>query len=166
MIEASLTFIDKVNKEFSLDPKIIIDIGSMDRNLKIGARAQFPDSQYIGIDFEMGDNVDFVMDAYELKKHFKREYFDAVLCLHLFEHIAKPWKILKQIDYILSQDGLLYISIPTIGYPLHGYPGDYWRVTEQCVREVIFEGYEVLFIEHAKSTYNKHPFINGVGRKL
>jgi predicted SAM-dependent methyltransferase len=166
MIESSLYFIDRVNKEFDLIPKRVADIGSMDRNLKIGARAQFPDSEYMGIDMEEGPNVDVIADVYKLNKRFAPGRFDAVLCLHLFEHLARPWLALEQIDYVLVDLGLLYVSMPTIGYPVHDYPGDYWRCTEQSMKEVIMDGYEVLSIEQAKSTYNKHPFINCLGRKL
>lgn len=166
MIESSLRFIDRVNEEFSLNPKRVADIGSMDRNLKVGARAQFPDSEYLGIDFEEGPNVDIVADVYMLDRQFAPARFDAVLCLHLFEHLARPWLALEQINYVLVNSGLLYVSMPTIGYPVHNYPGDYWRCTEQSMEEVIMDGYEVLSMERAKSTYSKHSFINCLGKKL
>lgn len=166
MIEASLLFIENTNKRHNLSPKRILDIGSKDRNLKVGARAQFPNSEYIGIDLEKGSNVDMIADAYRLNSYFEKDRFDAVLCLHLFEHVARPWIILENIKFILQTGGIMYVSIPTIGYPVHNYPGDYWRVTEQAVREVIFDGYDVLDIEHAKSTYRKYNFINGAGVKI
>ena len=88
-----------------------------------------------------------------------------MLCLHLLEHIARPWLVLKQVDYVLTNLGLLYVSIPTIGYPVHNHPGDYWRPTEQAVGEVIMDGYEIISLEHAKSPRGKHPFINCLGRR-
>lgn len=166
MIEASLSFIEMVNKNYNLKPSRVLDIGSKDRNLKVGARAQFPDSEYIGIDVELGSNVDMIVDAYKMNSFFQRDRFDAVLCLHLFEHVARPWIILDNIKFILQTGGVMYVSIPTIGYPVHNYPGDYWRVTEQTVKEVIFDGYNVLEIEQANTTYSKHPFINGAGVKI
>jgi predicted SAM-dependent methyltransferase len=148
MLEASLRFIKDVNSKFDLKPRRVIDIGSKDRNLKIGARDMFPNSEYIGVDMEQGSNVDMIADAYHLDKQFSRGRFDAVLCLHLFEHVAKPWLVFRQVDYLLPDDGLFYVSVPTIGYPIHNYPGDYWRA-----------------LEHAASTFSRHPFINCVGRK-
>jgi hypothetical protein len=53
--------------------------------------------------------------------------------------------------------------MPTVGYPVHEHPGDYWRATEQAMKEVIFKGYEILSLEHAKSTYGKHPVIHCLG---
>ena len=166
MLEPTLDFIEAVNKEFDLHPKRVIDLGSKDRNKKVGARAHFPDSQYVGVDLEDGPNVDVIADAYRLNHRFHPGRFDAVLCLHLLEHIARPWLVMKQIDYVLVDLGLLYVSIPTIGYPVHNYPGVYWRPTEQDIREVIMDGYEVLSLEHTKSPRGKHPFINALGRKL
>lgn len=163
MIEATLYWIERINDELDLNPARVMDIGSMDRNLKVGARKQFLDSEYIGVDFADGPNVDVIADAYRLDKVFGPSTFDAVLSMHLFEHLARPWLVLEQIAYVLTDTGLLYVSMPTIGYPVHNYPGDYWRVTEQSMREVFMEEYEVLSLEHAKSTYHKHPFINCLG---
>lgn len=165
MIEASLDFIQKVNYENDLCPTRVLDVGSKDRNLKDGARALFPGAEYIGVDLEEGPNVDLMVNAYYLERFFSKKSFDAVLCLHVFEHLGRPWVVLDQVDRILVDGGLLYVSMPTIGYPVHNHPGDYWRITNQGMQEIIMEGYEILAIEDAFSTYSKHPFINCVGRK-
>ena len=167
MIEPTLYWIDRVNLEFDLHPKRVLDIGSREQKGRGGARDLFPDSQFVGIDIVEGSNVDEIVDAYDLYPHFKANYFDAVLCLHVIEHLHSIHIVLEEIDIVLTQPGgYLYVSIPTIGYPVHNHPGDYWRLTEQAVREVIMDGYEVLSLEHAKSPRGKHPFINCLGRKL
>ena len=166
MLEPTLYWIEAVNEEFDLKPKRVLDIGSREQKGRSGARDLFPDTYYVGVDIKEGENVDVVIDAYRLEKRFAPGQFDAVLCLHLLEHIARPWLVLKQVDYVIVDLGLLYVSIPTIGYPVHNHPGDYWRLTEQAVREVIMDGYEVLSLEHARSPRGKHPFINCLGRKI
>ena len=165
MLEPTLYWIDRVNLEFDLHPKRVLDIGSREQKGRGGARELFPDSEYIGIDIVEGSNVNVIADACYLDQRFQLGEFDAVLCLHLLEHIARPWLVMKQVHYVLISHGLLYVSIPTIGYPVHNHPGDYWRPTEQAIREVIMDGYEVLSLEHAKSPRGKHPFINCLGRK-
>ena len=165
MIEPTLYWIDRVNLEFDLHPKRVLDIGCREQRDRRRAREMFPDSQFIGVDLVEGPNVDTIADAYYLDRRFQLGEFDAVLCLHLLEHIARPWLVLEQVDYVLADKGYLYVSIPTIGYPVHNHPGDYWRPTEQAVREVIMDGYEVLSLEHTKSPRGKHPFINCLGRK-
>jgi SAM-dependent methyltransferase len=166
MLEPTLDFIKAVNAEFDLQPSRVIDIGSREQKDRSGARDLFPLSQYLGVDIKDGPNVDVVADAYNLDHRFHPGRFDAALCLHLLEHIARPWLVMKQVDYVLADLGLLYVSVPTIGFPVHNHPGDYWRPTEQAVREVIMDGYEVLSLEHARSPRGKHPFINCLGRKL
>lgn len=165
MLEPTLYWIEAVNHELDLKPKRVIDIGCREQKNRSGARELFPDSQYVGVDMVEGPNVDVIADAYHLDKRFAPGRFDAALCLHLLEHIARPWEVLWQVDYVLENMGLLYVSIPTIGYPIHNHPGDYWRPTEQAVREVIMDGYEVLSLEHARSPRGKHPFINALGRR-
>jgi SAM-dependent methyltransferase len=166
MLEPTLYWLAAVNRELDLKPKRVVDLGSREQKNRSGARDLFPDSQFVGVDIRDGLNVDVIADAYHLDKRFAPGRFDAVLCLHLLEHIARPWLVLKQVDYVLVDLGLLYVSVPTIGYPIHNAPGDYWRPTEQAVREVIMDGYEVLSLEHARSPRGKHPFINCLGRKL
>ena len=163
MIEATLDWIKIVNNEFDLNPKRVLDVGSKGKSAVV--RKLFPNSRYLGIDIAEGPNVDEIVDAYCLDERFVHMRFDAVLCLHLLEHTASPWLVLEQIDQVLINSGYLYAAMPTVGYPIHNHPSDYWRATEQAMREVIMEGYEILSLEHCKSTYGKHPVINCLGRK-
>lgn len=165
MIESTLTWISNMNQEYNIKPVRVLDIGSWDYNGN--PRHLFPDSKYIGIDIKDGPNVDEVVDAYDLYPHFKANHFDAVLCLHLFEHLKYIHYVLEEIDVVLIQPGgYLYVAMPTLGYPKHEYPKDYWRITEDTMREVIMDGYEILSLEHAKSKFGKHPIINCLGIKI
>jgi predicted SAM-dependent methyltransferase len=161
MIDRTLEWIEEVNREFRLKPKRVLDVGSRDTNGN--PRYLFPDSEYIGIDFIEGENVDRVIDAHDLSSEFSPNHFDTVLCLHLLEHVARPWLVLEEINWVIKDEGYLYVAMPTVGYPVHEHPGDYWRATEQAMKEVIFNGYEILSLEHAKSTYGKHPVIHCLG---
>ncbi len=165
MIESTLTWIEKVNSDFHIKPKRVLDIGSLDHNGN--PRSLFPYSKYTGIDIQEGNNVDDVIDAYNLYPHFKGNQFDAVLCLCLFEHLKYIHRVLEEIDVVLTQPGgYLYVTMPTLGFPKHEYPKDYWRITEETMREVIMFGYDVLSLEHTKSEFGKHPIINCLGIKL
>ena len=165
MLESTLNWIEGVNEDFSIMPKRVLDVGSREQKDRSGARDLFPNSEYIGIDLEPGPNVDMVVDAYWLGGYFGNNYFDAILCLHVLEHLARPWIVVGWTRNVLRSNGHLYISVPTIGYPVHNAPGDFWRPTEQAVREVFMDGYEVLSLEHAESPRGKHPFINCLGVK-
>jgi len=163
MIECTLEWIERVNKEFRIKSKNVLDVGSLDSNGS--PRYLFPTSEYIGIDIKRGKGVDFVIPAQNIRKHFLKGYFDTVLCLHLFEHISDFWNVLDEVNYVLAKDGYFYVSVPTIGFPVHNVPRDFWRFTELAVRDVFMEGYNILSLEHGKSKFGKHPIINCLGRK-
>ncbi len=164
MIERTLDWISDMNQEHNIKPVRVLDIGSREYNGN--PRHLFPDSEYIGIDIKDGLNVDEVVDAYNLYPHFKANTFNAVLCLCLFEHLKHIHYVLEEIDVVLTQPGgYLYVAMPTLGYPKHEYPKDYWRITEETMREVIMEGYKVINLEHAKSKFGKYPMINCLGIK-
>ncbi len=165
MIEYVLDWIENVNLKFDIKPQRVLDVGSKDHNKKLGARHLFPDSEYIGIDIAEGSNVDIIIDAYRLSNHFSPKKFDAVLCVHLLEHLARPWVVLEQIYRVLCPEGYLYLSVPTFGYPKHNYPGDYWRATHEAVSEVFMDGYDILTISNGATTFGKHPIINCLGVK-
>jgi SAM-dependent methyltransferase len=99
---------------------------------------------------------------------FPDQHFDAVLCNAMLEHDRYFWKTLAEIRRVVRIGGLVVIGAP--GYrrsprpsrfrrllakvsaerwpirraaptfPLHNFPGDYYRFSEQAFREVFFEG--------------------------
>jgi SAM-dependent methyltransferase len=164
MIDRTLTWIEETNEEHKIQPARILDIGSRDTNGS--PRPLFPDSEYTGIDIHEGAGVDIVMDAHMLFKHFDENHFDAVLCLNLLEHATNPWRVMRQIEFVLEDGGYLYVSVPAIGFPYHGSPKDYWRMTEHALRDVIMDGYNILSFEHGASSYGKYPIMDCMGVKI
>jgi len=135
MIEDTLKWIERINKQFDIRPKRVLEIGSMDTNGS--PRQYFPESEYIGIDIKPGKGVDYVIPVQDIGFHFFMNQFDAVLCLYVLEHIDDLWVGFNQIDRALSKHGYLYITVPGIGFPVHSRPKDYWRFTEYAIRDVI-----------------------------
>lgn len=163
MIDRTINWINEVNKRHDIKPARVLDIGSKDYNGT--PKLLFPESEYIGIDMQEGPNVDMVVNAYDLSI-FVANWFDAVLCLNVLEHLADIGAVLDEIDVVLADGGYFYVSMPTLGFPRHDYPGDYWRSTEESMREFIMKDYEVLSLELGHSRYGKHPIIDCLGRKL
>ena len=162
MIPRTLEWIEEVNIRFDLNPKNILEIGSIDTN---GSPRNLFSGEYLGVDIKAGKGVDLVLSGYLIADYFCKDLFDAVLCLQLFEHTAKPWKIIENIHHVLKSGGLFYVSIPTFGYPKHEHPKDYWRLSEEAMREVIMEDFKILDFEYGKSRYGKYPMINCLGIK-
>jgi len=186
MIEDTLKWIERINRQFDIRPKRILEIGSMDTNGS--PRQYFPESEYIGIDIKPGKGVDMVIPAQDIGIHFFMDHFDAVLCLYVLEHVDYCWIILDKIfdavlclyvlehvdycwiildkiDKVLSKHGYLYIAVPGIGFPVHSRPKDYWRFTEYAIRDVIMKDYKIISLEHGKSKFGKYPIINCLGVK-
>lgn len=58
------------------------------------------------------------------KMKFKDDFFDAVICLEVFEHLDNPYQALTEIQRVLRPGGKLMISIPNhLGGHIVIYPG-------------------------------------------
>jgi SAM-dependent methyltransferase len=85
---------------------------------------------------------------------FKKDWFDLVVCSSTLEHDKRFWLSLAEMKRVMRPGGLLVIGVPgyvkdeerdqgrsTLTYRVH-YRFDYYRFSEQAVREVFFEGME------------------------
>ena len=85
---------------------------------------------------------------------FKKESFDLVVCCSTLEHDKRFWLSVAEMKRVMRPGGLLVIGVPgyvkdaerdqgrsTLTYRVH-YKFDYYRFSEQAVREVFFDGLE------------------------
>jgi SAM-dependent methyltransferase len=85
---------------------------------------------------------------------FKDGTFDLVVCCSTLEHDKRFWLSVAEMKRVLRPGGLLVIGVPgyvkdeerdvgrsTLTYRVH-YKFDYYRFSEQAVREVFFDGME------------------------
>ena len=85
---------------------------------------------------------------------FKSDSFDLVVCCSTLEHDKRFWLSVAEMRRVTRPGGLLVIGVPgyvkdeehdqgraTLTYRVH-YRFDYYRFSEQAVREVFFEGME------------------------
>jgi SAM-dependent methyltransferase len=108
----------------------------------------FPGSaKQIGLDVNAGPNVDVVGDAHELSKVLT-EKFDVVYSISVFEHLVMPWKAVLEINKILNDGGLLYISTHPC-WPAHALPWDFYRFQKDSFRGLLnaATGFEILYLE-------------------
>mgnify|MGYP001567437790 CR=1 FL=1 len=153
----------------------VLEIGSL--NINGTARDYFKADEWVGIDMIAGKDVDLVVNAHDIHIYWQFQVFDTIVCMNTLEHDNKFWLTLEQINKVLKKGGLLIYAQPTINFPIHDHPGDYWRLTKQALQEVIFEGFEVLDIEevyskkiddptHRKGWRGINPILCGLGKKL
>ena len=93
-------------------------------------------------------------NANNMRNVFRSNWFDLVLCCSTLEHDKRFWHSVAEMRRVLRPGGLLILSVPgyvadpamesgrsTLTYRVH-YRFDYYRFSEQAVRQVFFEGME------------------------
>lgn len=164
MTKQIYNWVKKAKKDFIKNPGRILEIGS--KNINGSVRELFFDAkEYSGIDSEPGFNVDLVLDAHDTTKKFKSSSFDIVLCLEMLEHDNAFWITVEAMKKVLKKGGVLIISTPTFGFPLHRHPKDYFRFGEDSFREILFAGFEILRLNEVRDEHND-PGICCIGKKL
>jgi len=101
----------------------------------------FRHSFYVGID-KYSEEADIIADAEALA--IRSSSFDIVLCTQVLEHVKNPLDVLKEINRVLRDKGLLILS--TRGFWIEGHePEDYWRWTIQGLFKILNEsGFKVI----------------------
>ena len=113
-------------------------------------------ANYLKTDIQNGIDVDFVCDVHELSRYFS-ETFDAILSSSTFEHLIKPWVAAEELCKCLKTGGLVFVQTHQT-FPLHSYPGDYFRFSKEALAslfdfqdiEIIKCGYEFPAVIHSK----------------
>lgn len=135
-------------KEFSEDKEFdrILDVGSRDINGSVrdvlSAKAEF-----LGIDMIDGKHVDIVMNSHDLSKKFPKNHFDLITCCETLEHDDKFWITVEEMKKVLKPGGWMLITVPGINFFKHDFPHDYYRFTEEAVKEM-FKGFKDVHVEY------------------
>jgi len=99
--------------------------------------------EYIGIDIFPGEGVDLVLDLastdFETLKEWKGK-FKTVHVHYVMEHVKDIFTMVRNIDYITAEDGVVCFSAPFI-WRLHRIPLDMWRYTPQSV-DFLFKNFK------------------------
>ncbi len=70
--------------------------------------------------------VDVVGDIHQMP--FDDNSFDCVVCTGTLEHVADPWKAIREIRRVLKPGGIVHVDVPFM-QAYHADPTDYWRFT-------------------------------------
>lgn len=127
--------------------------------LEIGSRMPNPDrlwnqraiipggataEQWFGVDLADGPGVDLVANAEDpefpariLEARGGRRFASA-LCSETLEHCYRPWQLLGNVAKLLEPGGALIITT-LFSFPVHNYPADYWRFTDQCLYRLLVD---------------------------
>lgn len=109
---------------------------------------------------------------------FAAESFDCVLSSSALEHDRHFWRSTAEVRRVLRPGGCFIVGVPiymtlptdrehtTLTYARHGlaYNADYYRFSEQAVREVFFAGYAEVTAEVIVRQY-PNPYLVAAGRR-
>jgi hypothetical protein len=130
------TIFDDFLKRMRETPSLrILEIGSRrvpGRESTTLRRWAHPSSEYVGCDFQVGDDVDVVADAHTLSSALGTNAFDMILTIATYEHMSRPWIATKEIASTFKPGGWLYIRTHQT-FPLHGHPQDYFRFSTEAL---------------------------------
>lgn len=128
---------DRVAESVGRRPPRVLQVGSRqsvsdrnEQNWRALVSRRFGQAEFIGIDLREGDNVDRRLDICapltRIKAGLGGEPFDLVICCHVLEHTKVPQRAARNIEAVLREGGLTYLSTPW-SQAFHPAPDDYWR---------------------------------------
>jgi SAM-dependent methyltransferase len=88
-------------------------------------------TKILGLDIEPGENVDVVASLENVP--FPDNHFDSIVNIAVLEHCERPWKVIAELNRVLKTGGVLLCVVPFM-QPVHLYPGDYYRYTEDGLK--------------------------------
>lgn len=145
--------------QYDLSYRNTLEVGSYDVN---GSVRPLFDGEYVGVDMRKGPGVDIVSSGHALP--FPDEYFDVVISTEMLEHDPAFWLSMKEMGRVLKKNGYLIITARGNGFPLHDYPGDYWRFMVQSFFELLkLAGTKAIGVSEDDGP--GHPGVFAIGRK-
>lgn len=85
----------------------ILDVGCGDMIEQLGF---IPGDEYIGVDIARSNYTSVIADIHKLP--FKDGSFDGCICNAVLEHIKEPETALSELNRLLKENGMLWVSVP------------------------------------------------------
>lgn len=150
----------------------VLEIGSRDV-IDASMRNNFSKANYIGFDYYEGKNVDVAGDAHKLSSYFPGKKFDLIFSNAVFEHLAMPWVVSKEIVRLLKVGGYVFIETH-YSYGSHSRPWHFFQFSEEALK-ILFNpkmGIECIeagvsnpicgFFGSKSEEYLKYQFVTGL----
>lgn len=105
-------------------------------------------ASYLGTDAQEGPGVDLVCPAEKLPEVLGEDCADVLVSTEMLEH-AEDWRgAVTGMVRVLAPGGVLLLTTRSAGFPLHGYPDDWWRFSVDHMGGIAAAGgLEVLRLE-------------------
>jgi SAM-dependent methyltransferase len=179
--EVYARFAEVVARRLPPGPRTVLEIGA--GGLTLLAIPDFASARRVAVNLRFGTPSPDLLRAERVVANgnalpFADASFDCVLSCSMLEHDRWFWRTTDEVRRVLRPGGLfvagvpIYMTLPTdkdfttVTYARHGlaYNADYYRFSEQAVREVFFEGYAAI-TDEVIVRRQPNPFLVAAGRK-
>lgn len=125
----------------------ILEVGSYDVNGTLRPQImKFRPFEYFGTDMRAGPGVDYIIDAARVSRLWPKNYFKAVICTEMLEHAELWQRAVDAMKTVLQPGGVIYLTTRSVGFPLHDYPGDFWRFSKYDIHAA-FCDFDIVVLE-------------------
>ena len=112
--------LEEIIADIDCPPKVLV-IGSGDAEIELQGKCEL-----IYSDVAIGHLTQLVCDAHDIP--FPENYFDAIIAIAVFEHVADPYRCVDEVYRVLKQRGFVY-SITPFMQQVHMGRYDFTRFT-------------------------------------
>jgi SAM-dependent methyltransferase len=145
--DAVLEFVGRVLGPTQVEGRAVLEVGARDVN---GTARTFVEplrpASYLGVDIIPGPGVDEVLSVDHLLTRFGEDAFDVVICTEVLEHVADWRSAVTALKGVVRPGGAVVLTTRSEGFPYHGYPRDFWRLSVEDLRR-IFADFEMRALE-------------------
>lgn len=170
-----------VGSAFTSPPRAVMEVGASHKTLL--DIAMFQNSRRVALNIAFDAKSRKKLSGYELLEASGNAIplasgsFDCIVSSSTLEHDRAFWKTVGEVERLLQPGGVFIVGVPiytdlptdmfhsTLTFALHGkrYNADFYRFSEQAVREVLLGGL-ALIAETIVSRYPA-PYMIAAGRK-
>lgn len=146
-------FVDSTRNFFIINylhnKSFICDIGNQGKDI-----LELKNYKLITLDITGINKPDLIADITKFNAHIPNEYFDALMCTEVLEHVVDPFSAIRELRRIVKVGGYILFTTP-LNARIHGPVPDCWRFTEFGLK-VLLRDFEIVH-------FNK---LNTPGRNL
>lgn len=123
-------------QEFLKKTDTICDIGNQGKELP-----ELENYNIVTLDITDETGPDVVADITRYNQNIPTNFFDALMCTDVLEHVVDPFYAIKELNRIVKVGGFILFTTP-LNIRIHGPVPDCWRFTEFGLK-VLLRDFEI-----------------------
>jgi SAM-dependent methyltransferase len=135
---ACMEFGQRMLGETDVRDRAVLEVGARDVNGSLRSWIESLDpASYFGVDILPGTGVDRIGRVEVLLADEGPDRFDLIIATEVVEHVHDWRAAFDNMKAVLKPQGLLLLTTRSPGFPLHGYPSDYWRYEASDIGQIL-----------------------------